>query len=98
MREGLCTRGIHDGKAAAEWRVNADRSLDFLQGDIVPFDIESSEGRVLTCTEKVALGVLVTVSEFVAEMTAVCPILASSSKVGSVDGLGAGSRPEGAKA
>ena len=64
----------------------------------MPFGVKSSKGRVLACSEKMALGVLLMVPKFVAEMASVCTVVASCGGVGSVDGFSTNSGPESSKA
>jgi hypothetical protein len=64
----------------------------------VSFDVKSSKGRVSTGTKKMALGVSLAVPKLVTKMASVCAVVSSCCDIGSVDGLGASSGPEGAKA
>ena len=43
MREGVGAGGVHDGEVVAQVGVDADRSMDHAEGDVVPLDVECCE-------------------------------------------------------
>ncbi len=77
--------------------MEADNTLDFLEGKIVPFNIKCCKGGMLAGGKHMVLIVTSAVPKLVTDVTAVSTIVPSCSGVGAVDLLGSGSCPEGPK-
>ena len=74
--------------------MQADRTLNFLKGEVVPLDVECRKGGVLASGKQMVLVVPSAMPELVTDVTAVSAIIPSCSAVGAVDFLGTGSCPE----
>ncbi len=60
----------------------------------MPLNINSRERGMSACAKEVALGISMGMTESMADMTEIRAVIAGSSAVRAVDGLGAGSCPE----
>ncbi len=77
--------------------MEADDTLDFLKGKVVPLNIECFKGGMLAGGKHVVLVVTSAMPKLVADVTAVSVIVPSCGAVWAVDLLGTGSCPEGPK-